>query len=321
MRYTITWDYDAGRSYLYGSELLFQGTRVHFKNHLMPSGQVINCWKSRTNFQADRIEPSLPLLRQGQTYFLSAKIDCQPEQTYMLQITFYDRFDRSLETITLKNGKTSFVYPQGAYAYDISLINAGCSSMTFDFILLSDEPIPSEQLTFVKDDVFYKDDTKPLSVIFVENPTQPITSNDLSIIEQIANVYLVSDARAAKDFYLEEDFAKHLTDTLYELQYDRLRLIGYGPKGNLAVLQMMERMDDCEAFITSDLGDKETYIEHFQKDGRKLGSPIEELFERYHYATSLTIYDRVLDNGSHDLGIVKNRYNQMDKLASLPFIT
>ncbi|CAM3209624.1 accessory Sec system protein Asp3 [Streptococcus pluranimalium] len=321
MIYTITWDYYAGSSYLYGSDLVFHGTRVTFNNSLMPSGQVINRWKSRTNFQANRTEPSLPLLKQGQTYDLAAKLNCQPKDAYILQITFYDRFNRSLNSVTLKNDNHSFVYPEGAYAYDISLVNAGCSSLTFDFIMLSDEPIATNQMDFLEDDVFYKDDKKPLSVIFVENPTQPITSNDLEIIERIGNVYLVSDAQAAKHFYLEDAFAKRLANTLYEQHYDRLRLIGYGPKGNLAVLQMMERMDDCDAFITSDLGDKETYLEHFTRENCQPATPIEELFARYGYSTSLTIYDGALDSGSLDLGLVKNRYNQMDRLASLPFIT
>ncbi|MDO5403771.1 MAG: accessory Sec system protein Asp3, partial [Eubacteriales bacterium] len=57
----IRWNEYSSDTYLYGSKITFH-TRddVEFRNLLMPPGTIIKQWYSKTNYQMQRIEPSLP---------------------------------------------------------------------------------------------------------------------------------------------------------------------------------------------------------------------------------------------------------------------
>ena len=64
----IYWKFDNANTYLYGTTIEQRNTDVYFSNQRMPSSFVIHSWTSRTNYQADRISPQLPLLKKNHTF-------------------------------------------------------------------------------------------------------------------------------------------------------------------------------------------------------------------------------------------------------------
>ncbi len=62
-KWIIYWNEYSADTYLYGSEVTYHAKDdVEFKNPMMPPGTVIKQWYSKTNYQAQRIEPALPML-------------------------------------------------------------------------------------------------------------------------------------------------------------------------------------------------------------------------------------------------------------------
>lgn len=63
---------------------------VSYKNRLMPPGTVIHTWYSMTNFQGNRIEPSLPLIDGERAYSIAVNIDYHNSESeaLMLRIIF-----------------------------------------------------------------------------------------------------------------------------------------------------------------------------------------------------------------------------------------
>ncbi|MGT2926286.1 accessory Sec system protein Asp3 [Streptococcus cuniculipharyngis] len=134
--YVIKWRENQQSTYLYGSQLIWQKEAVHVTNQLMPSGLSFHEWQSRTNYQRDRREPELPLLRPGKTYQLELVSDLLVGSLPYLQIICYDRWEQELVKITIKEGRGDFVYPTETYDYHIRLINAGCQSFRFHQLVL-----------------------------------------------------------------------------------------------------------------------------------------------------------------------------------------
>lgn len=85
----IYWNEFVSDSYLYGSEMAFHGREdVEFRNQLMPPGTVIKTWYSRVNYQAGRIEPSLPIIDGEGRYHVSADIECDVPGGILLRFVF-----------------------------------------------------------------------------------------------------------------------------------------------------------------------------------------------------------------------------------------
>lgn len=137
MFYKIKWRNNQQSTYLYGSVIQFHHQRVNFSNALMPPGTMIYEWKSRTNYQVDRMEPSLPLLVQGKGYLLELILtEVRGNQPYV-QILFYNRLNHLVDSLTMKESSLTFIYPREAYYYYIQLINASGEGFVFDHLLLS----------------------------------------------------------------------------------------------------------------------------------------------------------------------------------------
>ena len=72
----VRWKEFLSDSYVYGSKIEFnEDGSVSYKNRLMPPGTVIHTWYSMTNFQGNRIEPSLPLIDGERAYSIAVNID------------------------------------------------------------------------------------------------------------------------------------------------------------------------------------------------------------------------------------------------------
>ena len=129
----IYWKFDNANTYLYGTSIEQRNTDVYFSNQRMPSSFVIHSWTSRTNYQADRISPQLPLLKKNHTYSLRWQITSIPEKSYYFEIIFFDRFGHEIQHEILRETK-EFVYPENAYSYQIALMNAGNTELHFSYL-------------------------------------------------------------------------------------------------------------------------------------------------------------------------------------------
>lgn len=87
----VRWKEFLSDSYVYGSKIEFnEDGSVSYKNRLMPPGTVIHTWYSMTNFQGNRIEPSLPLIDGERAYSIAVNIDYHNSESeaLMLRIIF-----------------------------------------------------------------------------------------------------------------------------------------------------------------------------------------------------------------------------------------
>lgn len=131
-RWNVYWNEFASNTYTYGSKLQFHAKDdVVFENELMPPGTVIKEWFSKTNFQKDKIEPALPIIDGEGQYQISADIECPEEESYLLRLVFYDRFENEVESIQIWDKAAEFRCPLRTYSYKLQLINGGLTSFRF----------------------------------------------------------------------------------------------------------------------------------------------------------------------------------------------
>lgn len=131
-KWTIYWNEYSADTYLFGSEITYyKKDDVEFVNTLMPPGTVIKQWHSKTNYQAHRIEPTLPIIDGESTYRLSVEIDTPEDEQCLIRIVFYDRYEVEAGSITLRDKVINFRCPLKTYSYRIQLINAGVTKLNF----------------------------------------------------------------------------------------------------------------------------------------------------------------------------------------------
>lgn len=146
-RWKIYWSEYSSDTYLYGSEIWYHGLdNVEFENLLMPPGTVIKQWHSRTNYQAQRIEPALPMIDGENEYQMRVDIDCQEEEEWIVRLLFYDKYDAEAGSVTIRESETRFQCPLRTYSYRMQLINGGMTRFRFHFIEIEEvEPEPEEE--------------------------------------------------------------------------------------------------------------------------------------------------------------------------------
>lgn len=316
MSFTIRWTNFAQNSYSFGSQLSFVGKRVHFCNPLMTPGQTLTKWSSRTHFQKDRLHPSLPLLRGKQEYNLQLRANVQPQGTLYVQITFYDRFDREMGRILLKDQQWGFTYPEQAFFYTIELINAGCDTVIFDSLILSEES--AEVLDVRLDDlaVYAPAAHNYLHVLFLEEDIEAISQLPISLLEKMGNVVLVGDFHSRASGYLSSDFEEKLKKHLHfyhENGLTQVRFIGYGPLGNVAAVYYSSKWLS-HAYITHTFPSLSSY----QKSLAELPDlDIEKIWERRVYSQTISYYGSKphLENAFFASLLV-----DLQDLADLPFL-
>lgn len=147
----VRWKEFLSDSYVYGSKIEFnEDGSVSYKNRLMPPGTVIHTWYSMTNFQGNRIEPSLPLIDGERAYSIAVNIDYHNSESeaLMLRIIFFDRYDVQAQSIIVRDKKAVFKPSIRTYSYRIELINGGNADFTFKSLVIkevSEEEFDAEQ--------------------------------------------------------------------------------------------------------------------------------------------------------------------------------
>ena len=145
-KWTIYWNEFSSDTYLYGSEITFHSRNdVEFRNELMPSGTVIKQWYSKTNYQAQRIEPTLPMIDGESFYQIELNIDCAEGENCLGRLVFYDRFDKEAGSVTLRDSVTDFRCPLKTYSYRLQLINGGVKAFRFHSVVIREILDESEE--------------------------------------------------------------------------------------------------------------------------------------------------------------------------------
>lgn len=138
-KWTIYWNEYSTDTYLYGSEVIYhKKDDVEYRNLLMPPGTIIKQWYSKTNFQMQKIEPSLPIIDGESTYQITVNIDTEKYENCLVRLVFYDRYEMEAGSITLRDKITEFKCPLKTYSYRLQLINGGVTKLYFHSIVIQE---------------------------------------------------------------------------------------------------------------------------------------------------------------------------------------
>ena len=138
-KWTCFWTEYAAETYLYGSKVVFhKKDDVEFENLLMPPGTVIRQWYSMTNFQMQKIEPTLPIIDGESEYQITLNIDTEKGENVLGRLVFFDRYGVEAGTLTLLDKVTNFKCPLKTYSYRLQLINGGVKRFHFHSIVIQE---------------------------------------------------------------------------------------------------------------------------------------------------------------------------------------
>ena len=138
-KWNVFWNEYASDTYMYGSKLIFhKKDDVEFQNLLMPPGTVIKQWYSKTNFQMQRIEPTLPIIDGEGEYQIILNIDTEENESCLGRLVFYDKYEVEVGNITLRDKVTNFRCPLKTYSYRLQLINGGVTNFHFHSVVIQE---------------------------------------------------------------------------------------------------------------------------------------------------------------------------------------
>ncbi|XCP84463.1 accessory Sec system protein Asp3 [Roseburia hominis] len=134
-RWTIFWSEYSSDTYLYGSEISYnRKDEVVFRNKLMPPGTVIKQWYSKTNYQAQRIEPVLPMIDGEGRYRIRVDIDCPKGEAWLVRLVFFDKYGEEVGSVAVRDRIMNFRCPLKTYSYKMQLVNGGMTEFYFHSI-------------------------------------------------------------------------------------------------------------------------------------------------------------------------------------------
>lgn len=141
-KWSIYWNEYSSDTYLYGSQVIFHSRDdVEFRNELMPPGTVIKTWYSKTNFQQQRIEPSLPIIDGESSYSITVNIDVPENERCLVRLVFFDRYGNEAGFLNLWDVVTDFRCPLKTYSYVVQLINGGLTELHFHSIVIQEKKV------------------------------------------------------------------------------------------------------------------------------------------------------------------------------------
>lgn len=237
--YTIRWTQITPSTFLYGSQLQFKEDETIFKNALMPSGIVIHEWQMMTQYTADKMIPTLPILKRGQSYHFSFDYEVEPTDHIYFKLIFKRRNGTEAGIQIIKGHEADVVYPKDAFSYVLQMINAAAQDIRFRTITI----VPHEgdalhpQLSI--SEVVNEDQTLPVrNLIFVE-------AQELSYdaIRNMKNVIGIEHWQQVE----EETVFESLSPLVEE--FSHLHFIGYHQASNEMAYRMAEKFGGT-AFVT-----------------------------------------------------------------------
>jgi accessory Sec system protein Asp3 len=134
---TVGWGSPNSQASLYGSALTVEASgAARLVNRLMPAGTTIQEWYSSTDYQSVRDTPVLPLLHYGTTYRIVPQVVSVPQDSFIIEVRHFDRFNALLRTDVLYPPEYEFEYPAGCHYYTVRLVNGGCDELRFTSLTL-----------------------------------------------------------------------------------------------------------------------------------------------------------------------------------------
>ncbi|MQN00661.1 MAG: accessory Sec system protein Asp3 [Lachnospiraceae bacterium] len=138
-KWKILWNEYASDTYLYGTELRFLSKDdVFFKNLLVPPGTAIKTWHSMVNFQAGRIEPTLPIIDGEGSYHISVDIDCDVPGGAFIRLVYFGKNGDEAGALVVEDSEMDFKCPLKTYSYEAQLICAGAHEIHFHSFTISE---------------------------------------------------------------------------------------------------------------------------------------------------------------------------------------
>jgi accessory secretory protein Asp3 len=136
-QWKIYWNEYSADTYLYGAKINYHSKDdVEFSDELMPPGTIIKRWYSKTNFQLQRVEPSLPMIDGESSYRLLTDVDSDEEEGCLFRLVFFDKYGTEAGQITVRDPVTDFQCPLKTYSYELQLINGGVKHFHFHSITI-----------------------------------------------------------------------------------------------------------------------------------------------------------------------------------------
>lgn len=131
----VYWNDYAKDTFINGSEIFFHGKDdVEFKNDFMSPGTVIKKWHSKTNFQIDKVEPTLPMIDGEGKYRIRLYCSEDGMNKLLLKIRYYNRYNNEIGSEIIRDGEIIFKCPIQTFSYDVELISSGANHFHFNFI-------------------------------------------------------------------------------------------------------------------------------------------------------------------------------------------
>lgn len=228
---------DTSSTYLYGSKLNFLAdTSVVFQNELMSPGKGIVAWSSSTDYQADRISPQLPLLKEKHMYGIRLKAKSSPEKTVIMRIDFFGQDNSLIEKKYISDAEGEFLYPKGCYKYTVSLINAGCKSIHFKrielFALKNIADFPMNDDYQFKSNKKHWDEKKTLNIFFKEPVLNIIPAASTEFLAEQGNYILIDSTFPNGKLFLDERVKNYILNIDYAM--DKITCWGNGKYSNFA---------------------------------------------------------------------------------------
>lgn len=115
---------------------------VEFHNSLMAPGKTIMSWNSINSYQATKLVPQLPILRNNHKYRLSVNAKAEPIYSLIIRLTFFDAQEHEIDHVEFQQRSIEFVYPPEAVQYRLELINNGLTDLTFQRFEICDADLP-----------------------------------------------------------------------------------------------------------------------------------------------------------------------------------
>ncbi|KAA9234415.1 accessory Sec system protein Asp3 [Aerococcus mictus] len=249
---SIRWGQTKGEDYAYGSQISWKSPdHVHFKNKLMPSGERITSWSSRSAFQMTKESAKLPLLMRGRSYQILFHGQSYPERSVFFKVSFFDYYGEAIEECYLRHASDYFTVPDTYNYYEISMQHGGCEAIDFSQMRI----VPySEKLAQTDAKPYWIHSTSASNyLIFDELGNGPQVS---SLAKTSANFTYMTSTLTNGHLYLRKS-AQKLIDQAFN-NNPHLIFVGYGPISNLAALYHAHRLGTW-AFISEDVLTESAY--------------------------------------------------------------
>lgn len=290
LNHYLYWQNGVVNSFSYGSRVSFSSLQVKFYNPMLPPGEPIHTWKSVVNYQMSRIPPQLPLLKKNQKYQVTLFGEIEPVNSVAIKLSFFDYFGHYLDCIYIKNEKGTFIYPEEAYNYELSLISLGNKSLIFNAISLKELTEDTTETSRLEGGIL-DNNVRELSLLFAENPLEDANEIE-SIFDDIpTNLIIIDDSVAFNSVYTESHFSNILCNTFSKKEFDQINLIGYGPNGNFAALYYANLLSADMVYISSSIP-KQLLIGEFKKRSQLSTEEVDKIWKQQFESDNVTIYSK-----------------------------